>query len=383
MNLQIDIMRRFKRLETDERGVAFYYTVIIAFFILAVFTMIFDVSKVSEKKMQLQNAADSAALEMAVWQARGLNLVQNLNNEIYDTDNVLAILYGIAGGMSLVGEALVDTVILAEIGEAIEAAAAAIARIASNVHRFIVRYFLVNVRKVYANGTMLMGYVAANQVAKLNGAEPIIPSIHFNHSGGKLIDIVLNFIVKGMNKMSDKFVAVGIPTSPGTAVKLPLTTDIPEGMNNNLPLKVKEPCGNAAYDILIAGLMANPDCEGIEYWAETVYRSDPFDTLKLPPMIWIVYAKNDIGFISRYFLGGDSDEYHNIPIIAYALGQVQGGNVTKRSSYNNDFRPKYYGTGADAFLVPMSSVDLSTSKSKDGITIKLTVQDYVDKFFLH
>ena len=119
------------------------------------------------------------------------------------------------------------------------------------------------------------------------------------------------------------------------------------------------------------------------YWTDTVYRSDSSDTLKLPPMIWIVHAKNDIGFISRYFLGGSSDEYHNIPIIAYALGQAQGGNVVKHSDYDNEYRPKYYGTGADAFLVPMSSVDLSKSASADGITIKLTVQDYVDKFFLH
>ncbi len=385
--------RRLAGLPGDERGVVFYYTAIIMFFILTLLTIIYDVSQVSEQKMRAQAAADAAALEMAVWQARGMNMVQNINDEIYDLDVVFAALYGVAGGMTIIGEAFIALAeipyigeIFEAIGEAIEAAAAIIADIAYYGHKLMVTYFLDPLRKVYMYGSMALGYLSANNVAYENGADRIIPSISYGGSSGGIFGKIFSFIVKQVNRLTGQFVALGIPTSPYAALYLPLEAKKPD----RLPLNTKDPEGaaGAAFLVLLDALCTNEDFEEMcadfqETWKDAPLVSRDPDQLKIPPMIWIVHKSNDLTFFSKYFLGGGDSKDREFPVIAYAVGQAMGGNVTERSSEDNPYRPIGKGVAADAFLVPMNTLEFSRSVSALGVTLEFSFQDYVDKLFAH
>ena len=104
--------KRFRRLGSDERGVVFVYGAVIIFIALTIFGMTFDSMRYIEKKIISQNAADAAALEMAAWQARGLNVVQEINSDIYQIDTVIWETMNI---MYTVAEIVVDAEIAASI----------------------------------------------------------------------------------------------------------------------------------------------------------------------------------------------------------------------------------------------------------------------------
>ncbi|HPN85156.1 MAG TPA: hypothetical protein PK821_07470, partial [Victivallales bacterium] len=108
------------------------------------------------------------------------------------------------------------------------------------------------------------------------------------------------------------------------------------------------------------------------------------DKLGLPPIICASYVStSDIGFVSKYFLGGGDSDYKNPPAIAYAVAQAQGGNVTMKGSDDHPFRPRHYGVGADAFLVSMDNMIKSPSYEKDGIKVTLNLKEYINKLFMH
>ncbi|GEM_PF-4987128 len=374
-----------KRISSD-RGVAFYYTAFITFFILSILTVIFDVSAVSRKKIQAQNAADAAALEMAVWQCRGMNIVQNINSEIYQTDTVICVIYGIAGGMTIIAKGLEASVFLAPIGVIVEQAAAALARVGYLVHNLVVDVFLKNLRLVYVNGTMVMGYIAANNVASANGADQIIPPIPSpgGGGGGDIFSKILEFIVNAINKLTSGFVAIGIPTSTDVILKIP----VEEGDAKSMPINIKDPegAGGIAYRVLITTLLLNASLADIStklVYVDKPYRSKEGVEMKMPPMIWGVWKKNDVSYISKYFLGGDDSSYMNPPVLAYAVGQAQGGNVTMTSAYDHEFRPTHYGVGADAFLISVDNLRFKEDMEKGGIKIHFNIREYFDKFLLH
>ncbi len=375
----------WRRIE-GERGVALYYTVIITFFIVSILSVIYDVSKFSHRKMIAQNAADAASLEIAVWQCRGLNLVQNINTEIYETDEVLAIVYGIAGAMTGVGKILEATVILFEAGYAVEQAAYYIAKAAYYVHKVIVDYFLENMRAFYAKGSMLMGFVGANEAARYNGASAVFPWHMDESGGGDFFGQIKKFIARVVNTFGNIYY---FPLTLGWTLPVQEEDDdVP------LPINIQNPGGaaGAGYIALMVLLRSNtpmltdPDMEKNLCWKDAPYRSKEKDKdkLGLQPIICAAFVStSDIGYASKYLLGGSDSDYKNLPAIAYSVAQAQGGNVTMKTVDGHPFRPKHYGVGADAFLVSMDNMFKNPSYEKGGITVTLNIKDYVNKIFMH
>ena len=68
----------------SERGSVGVVMALVIFVVMGMMTMTWNTAQLSKAKMRLQNAADSAALAHAVWQARGMNAVQNINDEMYE-----------------------------------------------------------------------------------------------------------------------------------------------------------------------------------------------------------------------------------------------------------------------------------------------------------
>ena len=68
----------------SEQGSVGVVVALVIFLVLGMLTMTWNTAQLSKAKMRLQNAADSAALAHAIWQARGMNAVQNINDEMYE-----------------------------------------------------------------------------------------------------------------------------------------------------------------------------------------------------------------------------------------------------------------------------------------------------------
>ena len=74
----------------SERGSVGVVMALVIFVVMGMMTMTWNTAQLSKAKMRLQNAADSAALAHAVWQARGMNAVQNINDEMYEALSLAA-----------------------------------------------------------------------------------------------------------------------------------------------------------------------------------------------------------------------------------------------------------------------------------------------------
>ena len=80
----MELIRTCRERLASERGSVGVVVALVIFLVLGMLTMTWNTAQLSKAKMRLQNAADSAALAHAVWQARGMNAVQNINDEMYE-----------------------------------------------------------------------------------------------------------------------------------------------------------------------------------------------------------------------------------------------------------------------------------------------------------
>ena len=383
------VNKNARRLISDERGVVLYYTAIVVFLIVALFSLIFDVSRISEQKMQMQNAADAAALEMALWQARGMNLVQNINDEIYSVDAAVITGYVAAAGLTVVGHA---TKAFFGVGYIVEGVGAAVAYLSRFAHFGAVELCLNPLRHVYARGAMFIGYVSANDAAWHNGASPIInrPERTASNEGKGLAKMIGDTISKTFNSVLDRFTAVGVPARGDVLFFLPLefkeTGSFPltfQSLENYDPGNsdvadleeirdtVKDLASHALAQAILTTMYTNtfiwPKVNWVWTWSDGYYESKaPYDSQPLPPMIWFVRKEPSMGLLSRHFLG----ETQKFPVMAVAAAQARGGNVVMKNDGTNPYRPLGWGVGADAVLVPVSSaVPDALQKAVGGIIL--------------
>ena len=67
----------------NERGSVGVLIALAIFAVCGMLTMTWNTVQLSKAKMRVQNAADAAALEFCIWQARGMNAEQNINDEAF------------------------------------------------------------------------------------------------------------------------------------------------------------------------------------------------------------------------------------------------------------------------------------------------------------
>ena len=93
------VMRIMRGRVASESGSVGVLVAFVIFLVMGMLTMTWNTAQISKTKMRLQNAADSAALAHAVWQARGMNVVQNINDEMYEGLSLAVKLRKIAEGL--------------------------------------------------------------------------------------------------------------------------------------------------------------------------------------------------------------------------------------------------------------------------------------------
>ena len=163
----------------DERGSVGVLLSFVIFVVVGMLMMTWNTAQLSKEKMRLQNAADAAALEHAIWQARGLNAVQNLNDEAYFSVQTAFVLTTVAAALETAAKAaelipFVGVTVVAptlRLGATIVGGSGSLLSHAALVVIKFAGYF-------YHYGSAAFGYIGAMQLAKENGATAIFPALN-------------------------------------------------------------------------------------------------------------------------------------------------------------------------------------------------------------
>ncbi len=381
---------RLNGVADDDRGAVFWYGAIIIFIALALIGGIWDTSNFINYKISAQNSADAAALEFSAWQARGMNAVQEANNDIYEIDTMISatmIATSIALGLyNTVMAGLFIGIITIPAGKAMlnfrDGTLATIFKVIFGVLRGL-RIVTVNamnvVRVFYIYGANIIGYLGAQRVAKLNGASPIVGQEitgkiqqHFTKRNGQEqqdedrednnISKFRSPFGKAITNMMKDFRAIGIPVD-GNPLKLPVAKAKKE--DQPAPLQAKK---DLAYKIAIGHMRVmwprvKSSLGDWVYWQDTCYES----TLqkadeRYPTWLWFTRCEPPSP-TKGHLLLWKKDLQKSMPpgAFAYALCQIRGGNVVRYSG-SSKVRPSGYGAAIEPMLV-----SLSDTKWKDGI----------------
>ena len=90
------LLNRVEALRSDQRGSLTLLAGMMVFLVTMFGIIALDTNMAIYNRIVAQNAVDSAADSAALWQARGCNLLQNLNNLHYDVDEALGIAEDVA-----------------------------------------------------------------------------------------------------------------------------------------------------------------------------------------------------------------------------------------------------------------------------------------------
>lgn len=356
--------RYFDRLR-EERGSVGVLMALVIFTVIGSLMMTWNTVQLSKEKMRLQNAADAAALGYCVWQARGMNAIQNINDEMYlslqlaKTFQTSAILFG---GMAAALEKAALVPILRwmkAIAIPFHVMALLTGGFSGWVSTVVCKFILKPAGYFYAYVSTPFGYLNAQQLAAENTADPLgNASLDLGHFG-KL----------GM-------FALGLSIPIRDTLRLPV--ELVE--NPGDPWKHAE---NSALKALVRvqGVCPNPwrsihdkfchTGDGWDYqpWQSTKDRSkyvpndiDPDSTHKLGrtpgPAIFIAhkyYTHIDRLPLDLWAKSVHYDNIRKMPVFAIAAAQCIAGDVVpsskrKKSSAVNQ-RMAGFGVGATAKLI--------------------------------
>ena len=164
----------------SERGSVGVVMAFVIFVVLGMLTMTWNTAELSKAKMRLQNAADAAALAHAVWQARGMNAVQNINDEMYEALSLATKLLTISEAMETAAQFFDGLSNMPFIGPFLKGVAVVFHLFgvlsggpAGWMASRICDGFLKYIQKAYVYGSALFGLWNAQQLAAQNEADPL------------------------------------------------------------------------------------------------------------------------------------------------------------------------------------------------------------------
>ena len=359
-------LEKMRRRLASEDGSVGVVVALFIFFALGLLTMTWNTAQLSKEKMRLQNAADAAALAHATWQARGMNAVQNINDEMHESLAIAVKLRAVSIAFEVAGQALdlasvgpwaVITKPLAIAAHLVGALAGAVS---GHLSHHICYYFLRIIAIFYAKGSSLLGYWNAQQLAALNDADPLA-------TFGKILN--LNF----------GLYAFGFSWPLRDAFMLPLAqeakSDSPWKVSDiDFPFSTAPAPWSAIYKFFKTS-------KGWEVKPFVSKRGNASGGEALPgPTLWLAFK------LDRHvqtlpldpFIGKDADgklpdsyKAHSIPLFAIAAAKCVTGDVIpvsrKSEADKTNQRPAGFGTGATAKLVPVSDVFSDASKIAGGV----------------
>ena len=380
----VEVIGTMKGRLASERGSVGVIVAFVIFVVMGMLTMTWNTAELSKAKMRLQNAADSAALAHAVWQARGMNAVQNINDEMYEAlslavklRTIAAVFEGIATGFEVAANLPVVGPVFRGLAIAMHTVGVITGGPAGWMTARICKLFLKYIQMAYVYGSSAFGLWNAQQLAAQNEADPLAKldgTKSTADSGGWHFGIY----ALGISwPLKDAFVLPLEQSKKDEVTKAPWTGSSMDIFPNAFPP------WNTIYKIAGTGeewnitpyVSKRRETEGIKVEKK---QEDGKDVTKvdeqgvLPgPTVWVAFklGKNIHTLpLDGFFNSEDNERWtHSLPMFAIAAAQCITGDVIphskKRVKGTPNYRPSGFGAGATAKLVPVSEVFYKMSKA--------------------
>ena len=364
----MEVIRRMKGRIASESGSVGVVVALVIFVVMGMVTMTWNTAQLSKAKMRLQNAADSAALAHAIWQARGMNAVQNINDEMYEALSLAVKLRNVAKvvePIALAFDAASNAPFVGIIFKGLAIAMHTIGVLAGGTGGWLAarvcNIFLKYIAMVYVYGSSLLGYCNAQKLATQNEADPLVaysPSASVTDPDGWRLGVY----APGFSwPVKDTFLLPLALSSKDEVGKSPWKGDkITVFESSTSPWKqiYKFTCAGDAWEIK-PYVSKRGTTEGLK-----VKDGKVTDDGVLPgPTIWFAFklGQNIQTLpIDGFFNPGDKDRWSRkyLPMVAVSAAQCITGDVIPHSKKNEEDktnqRPAGFGAGATAKLVPVS-----------------------------
>lgn len=369
-------MRLFRSRLGDERGSVGILMAMFAFVVVGMLMMTWNTAQLSKEKMRLQNAADGAALSHAVWQARGMNSIQNLNDEMYAAlaagtqfSYIFLGVEGAAQAMDALRVVVILTPFVAPIARVLHTISMMLISMSGYLIHNVVENMLSSLGGFYIYCSGGLGYWKAQFLAEKNLADQLGTGASLQNWGGA------------------GFYAAGASTEPKDLVRLPIVEKDSSTwliFSKGEPWTV-EPAHWFALKALLGAMKVNPwsapyysvvaavgfDCGdrwSVDPLVSEGYKGDvnatDIKTMgRLPkPSVWV--ARKRAGHIETLNFDLWKAQERSRPgagadMVAIAAAQCVTGDVVPRSKRPGgqkvQNRTAGFGTGATAKLVPVAT----------------------------
>ena len=341
----------FANLKND-RGNIGVLMALVLFTVVGSLCMTWNTAQLSKEKMRLQNAADSAALGFCTWQARGMNAVQNINDEMYMSLGMATSLQKVTIGLEATAKAFdlaalnPFTAWLKGFAIAFHSMGVLCGGTSGLIATKVVPWVLVPAGYFYAYGSCALGYLSAQQLAADNRADPVgLVNVKLPGGFGDLGLYALGFAYPFMDTLK-------LPLEQKEIKKEPWKCD--PGLASTLKALCKTSGGlwSNIYNICGTG----------EKWEYKPWIS-PKDSKGAPrrpgPAVFVTYKVGK--HIERISLDSwkkdfSSSGVRNMPMFAIAAAQCITGDVIEASKdpVKGYPRGRGHGTGATAKLVTVA-----------------------------
>ena len=383
----MEVIRKMRERLASENGSVGVVVALVIFLVMGMLTMTWNTAELSKTKMRLQNAADSAALAHAIWQARGMNAVQNINDEMYEGLSLACKLRKWGEGFEIAAQALDALSNIPYIGWVLKGFAIVfhtlgvlVGGAAGWLGARICKYFLRVIEVVYAYVASAMGLWNAQQLAAQNEADPLMrlgssSSLDFGDWHFGIYALGMSYPFKDAFKLPlDKSGKDEVKKEPWKADKIDVFD------SSTQPWKTLYKIAGAGEGWEVTPYVSKRgDKEGIKVTKE---KKDGKEETKVDdqgvmpgPTVWMSFKLG--GNIHTLPIDGfwnaeDSKrKTHKIPFIAVAAAQCITGDVIPHSKKTEEDksnqRPSGFGAGATAKLVPVSQMFYNWKKASGYI----------------
>jgi hypothetical protein len=248
-----------RKLHRDQDGQMILLAAVFLFILVMALAVPIRLSVSVRQKIQAQNAVDAAAITGGIWQLRGLNVVQGMNDLMFLMDSLA--LTGLTAG-AILGPCTAIPLV----GQSFVLAAGNIALAVGTVSHFGAQFVISPLRDIVAHGWSVLCYIGASESAKANEASKIFEASP-EFLGGLIGQLDKQFLptagIPGLGSGAfDEAVPEDMPEHDGgfmaAMLKLIKELDIYAlGFEMNLP--ANDSGGNLDYMTDIVGSMANGD----------------------------------------------------------------------------------------------------------------------------
>ena len=367
------LLKIVRRRLGDDSGHVGVLMAMVIFVVVGMLMMTWNTAQLSKEKMRLQNAADSAALGFCVWQARGMNAVQNLNDEMYTSLSISIKLLNIATGFEIGAVALepwtgagVFGIIAMVACQAFHVIAMLTGGCSGLLASRICPWILRPLGYFYAYGSTALGWWGAQQFASQNRADP-------------LGNVSLDFSAKFAGNFGLYALGVSYPFRDTVVLPLALVDDSDSEASRE-PWKHtidrSEIFKRTRFSIYkgIHKLFGTGQKWAFKPWISK--RDDKSGVGVTPgPSIWIAHKYYDhietlpLDVWAKDFSGNAA---RKMPMMAVAAAQCIAGDVVRHSKKPEkgvvNQRVAGFGTGATAKLIPVNVAISKLNETAGKIT---------------